>query len=136
MSISSPARTFVIGSRRRDYLLFLLLACFVVITSYRLRVYFRVTVAEVSVVRVASDGTRQTLPTPEQCSRLWSATLPSPVFLERLEHCIRMYMHESLLLRQAESGTRFEWVIRYAYNSTRLDQQRVIVFAADGSKRF
>ena len=136
MSVSSLTRTFVTGSRRGDLLLFLSLAFLAVAAGYRLRVYFQVTMAEVSVIRVASDGARQMLPTPKQCRRLRSATLPPPVFLERLEHCIRTYMHESPLLRQAESGTRFEWVIRYAYNSMRLDQQRVIVFAADGSKRF
>jgi hypothetical protein len=117
-------------------LIFLLLVCFVLATSYRLRVYFRVTVAEVSVVRVASDGTHQVLPTPEQCRRLWWATQPPAVFLERLEHCIRTYMHESPLLFHTEPGARVEWVIRCAFNSTRLDQQRVIVFTADGSERF
>ena len=135
MSISSPAQTFVTGSRRRDVLVFLSLMCFVLATSYRLRVYFRVTVAEVSVVRVASDGTRQVLPTPEQCRRLWAATQPPVAFLERLELCIRTYMRDSSLLRQAEPGSRFEWIIRYAFNSPRLDHQQVIVFKADGSER-
>jgi hypothetical protein len=98
-------------------------------------VYFQVTMAEVSVTRVASDGARQILPAPNQCRRLRSATLPTPVFLERLEQCIRTYMRESPLLGQAEPGTRFEWVIRYAHNSTRLDQRRVVVVAADGPER-
>ncbi len=130
--IPSQNQTFVTLSRRDDLLLFMiLLACMLILTGYRLRVYFQVTVMEVSVIRFAPNGVKEVLPTPRQFQRIPIPVKPPPVVLEMLERRIRRYMHSSSLLTKAEPGTRFEWQIRYAFNSTRLDSQRVLVFETD-----
>ena len=124
--------TFVTRSRQGDLLLvFLLLACMLILTCYRLRVYFQVTVVEVSVIRVAPNGGQERLPTPKQFRRMPIAVQPPPVVLDVLERRIRTYMDSSSLLSKAEPGTRFKWLIRYAFNSIHLDSQRVLLFKTD-----
>lgn len=131
-SISSQKQTFVTASRLGDLLLvFLLLACMLILTCYRLRVYFQVTVVEVSVIRLAPDGGQERSPTPKQFRRMPIAVLPPPVVLDVLERRIRAYMDSSSLLSEAEPGTRFKWLIRYAFNSIHLDSQRVLLFKTD-----
>jgi hypothetical protein len=126
-------QTFVTMSRRGDLILFFfLLACMLVLTSYRLRVYFQITVLEVSVTRFAPSGVKEVLPTPRQFQRMPIAVNPPQVVLEMLERRIREYMYSSSLLSKAEPGTRFEWQIHYALNSVRLDKHRVLVFKSDG----
>jgi hypothetical protein len=110
--------------------LFLFLACLVIATSYRLRVYYQVTVFEVSVVRVDPDGTSRALQTPEQFQKMWSVDKPSKV-VPGLESGIRAYMSNHSSSLQTQSGTRLEWTIRYSFNSRLLNQQRVIVFDSD-----
>jgi len=130
MSDSPHTNRFVTGSRRGDILLFLFLACLVIATSYRLRVYYQVTVFEVSVVRVDPDGTSRALQTPEQFQKMWSVDKPSKV-VPGLESGIRAYMSNHSSSLQTQSGTRLEWTIRYSFNSRLLNQQRVIVFDSD-----
>jgi hypothetical protein len=122
--------TFVTGSRRYDLLIFIVLACLVIATSYRLRVYYRVTVFEVSVVRVDPDGTRRALQTPEQFRKMSSADKPSKV-IPGLESGIREYVSNHSSSLQTESGTRLEWTIRYSFNSRLLNEKHVIVFDSD-----
>ena len=136
ISIPSQNQTFVTVSHWCDLVIFLLLVGLIIVTSYRLRVYFRVTVVEVSLIRIAPNGIRQVLPTPKQFRRMWSATEPTRVALDLLERNINEYMYKSSLLSHAEPGTRFDWLIRYAFNSTLLDKQLVLVFETDESHRF
>jgi hypothetical protein len=120
-------RTFVTGSRRGDLLVFTLLTCLVIATGYRLRAYFQVTVVDVSVVRVSPDGTRQTLPTPEQFRRTGLAAKPSAA-ISKLERRIEKYMKNYPRLLQDKPVDRYEWIIRYSFNTTLLDREHVIVF--------
>jgi len=122
--------TFVTGSRQYDLLIFIVLACFVIVTSYRLRVYYQVTVFEVSVVRVDPEGARRVLQTPEQFRKMSSVDKPSKV-IPSLESGIREYVSNHSSSLQTEPGTRLEWIIRYSFNSGLLNQQRVIVFDSD-----
>jgi hypothetical protein len=102
-----------------------------ILPSYRLRVYFQITVVEVSVTRFTPNGVKDVLPTPMQFRRMPIALSPPSNVLDLLDRRIRSYMHSSSLLSKAEPGTRFEWQIRYAFNSTRLDRRRVLVFKTD-----
>jgi hypothetical protein len=131
-----PGLPSVSGSRRLDLLAFLLLACLVVgLSHWRMRVYHQITVWEVSLTRVAPDGTRHDLASPEHLRRSSAAgNVPSQA-LASLEHGIRLYMQGGPATQHADAGDRFEWRIRYSYNSTVLDQQRLLVFEADGSER-
>jgi hypothetical protein len=131
-----PELRFVSGSRTIDLLAFLVLALLVVSVSYgRLRVYHQVTVWEVSLTRVAPNGERQVLATPEQLRRSSAATEAPAVALASLERGIRNYMRSGQAPQHADPESRFEWRIRYAHNGTDLRQQRSLVFAADGSER-
>lgn len=118
---------FVTGSRRGDLLVFTLLASLVITTGYRLRVYFQVTVVDVSVVRVSHDGTRHELPTPEKFRRTGLVAKP-PVAISRLERRIEKYMKNYPRLRQGKPLDRYEWVIRYSFNTRLLNRKYVIVF--------
>ena len=75
---ATPRRILVTGARWSDLLLCVLRACLIVGTSGRLRVYFRVFVAEVSVARVNADGRRHPLPTPEVFRRVGLRPLRRP----------------------------------------------------------
>ena len=130
MPDSPHTKTFVTGSRRGDILLFLFLACLVLVTSYRLRVYFQVTVLKTSVFQISPDGSRRLLPTPDEFHQTWSPHEPSTA-ISRLEAMISAYMRDLPLISKVKPGTRFEWVIRYSYNSRRLDHQHTIVFVTE-----
>jgi hypothetical protein len=131
-----PGLASVSGSRRLDLLAFLLLAGLVVGSSFwRLRVYHQITVWEVSLTRVAPDGARQELPVPTRLRRLFAAGNVPSLALASLEGDIRRYMQSGQATEQAADDDRFEWRIRYAFNSTALDQQRLLVFEADGTER-
>jgi hypothetical protein len=121
-------RVFVTHSRRGDLLVFLLLAGLVLATAYRLRVYFHVTVVDVSIVRVSHDGTRQKLPTPEKFRRAGLVAKP-PMAISKLERRIEKYMKNYPPLRQGQPLDRYEWVIRYSFNTRLLDQKHVIFFS-------
>jgi hypothetical protein len=128
--------SYASGSRRLDLLACLLLACLVVGSSHwRLRVYHQITVWEVSLTRVAPDEERQSLAVPEHIRRSFAATLDPAGALASLERDIRQYMASGQAARQAAAGDRFEWRVRYGHNSVELDQQRLLVFAADGTER-
>jgi hypothetical protein len=83
--------TFVTGSRRRDLLVFLLLACLIVATSYRLRVYYQVTVVKVNVFQITPDGISRVLPTPEEFHRIWIPYLTCEIYLAQDE----VYIYDS-----------------------------------------
>jgi len=122
---------FVTGRRHADWLLCLLGAILITAAgAARLRVYYQVTVFEVSLERVSATGTRESVPLPDEFRRA-DAAAPPAVLLNRLERQIDAYMAEDPPALGAEPGARFEWTIRYSHNSGALDQQRVIVF--DGS---
>jgi hypothetical protein len=143
---ATPRRILVTGARWSDLLLCLLLACLIVGTSGRLRVYFRVFVAEVSVARVDADGRRHPLPTPEAFRRVGSPTPSPPAALERLVRRIESHASPSGVhtfhaspdasgpdaSRPPRAGLphepRIVWTIRYSFDSARLDRTRVVAF--------
>jgi hypothetical protein len=98
-----------------------------------LRVYYQVTVVEVSVERVTPDGQRIELPTPPRFAQPGYGYWRGDVLMSRLEPRIRDYMRSSHWAREAQPGTRFVWTVRWSENSTRLDQvDRIVWEAPDG----
>jgi hypothetical protein len=121
--------TTVTGSRRLDALAFVFLACLIVATSYgRLRVYYQVTVWDLTLSRLTPDGTRQVLPTPGQLRRSFLATEAPESAIAGLERAIGAHMRSRELRASDHPGARYEWRIRYSHNNLSLDQQRVLVF--------
>jgi hypothetical protein len=124
----------VSGSHRLDLLAFVLLACLVLALSYgRLRVYYQVTVWDVTLTRVASDGRREALPTPERFRRSFLATEAPESAIAGLERAIGSYVRSGELSPSGPQGARYEWLIRYSHNNVSLDQQRLFVFDVDAS---
>jgi hypothetical protein len=112
------------------------LACLVIGSTYwRMRVYHQITVWELSLTAVAPDGARQALPTPDHLRQSFQATFDPEGALASLERDIRLYMQRQQATEQLGPDARFEWLIRYSHNSAALDQQRRLVFGADGAQR-
>jgi hypothetical protein len=118
-----------------DLLAILVLASLVLGVSYwRLRVYHQVTVWEVSLTRMTPNEAPRPLAVPEQIRRSFSATLPPAQAIASLERDIRAYMRSGQVAQSGDAPSRFEWHIRYSFNTTNLDQERWLVFEADGSE--
>jgi hypothetical protein len=112
----------ITGSRQLDIALFLMLATVALVGSWRLRVYFRVTVAEVHATRIDADGSRHEIELPANFARTLAATYSTTVFMHDLAVRMERFSH-----REAPAA-RIEWTMRYSYDSSRLDQVRVFVF--------
>jgi hypothetical protein len=112
------------------------LTLLVVLLAPTVRVYSRVTVAEVTLTRIDPDGTRQALPVPAEVwgdgRRRIAARQRPAAMLQSQEALIRRFMATDPRPAASPPGTRFEWRIRYAENSTRLDRAVVIVVPAHG----
>lgn len=121
-------RRWVTRSRRLDVALFLLILLLMLALCPRLRVYYRVTVVEVEVERVLPDGRREALATPRDFAQVGNGYWPGDAIAERLSPRIDQYMKSSTWASEAPAGTRFEWTIRWAENSTRLDQVDRVVW--------
>jgi hypothetical protein len=127
-----PGRsTYATGSRTRDLAICGLLALFVVVSAPALRVYYRITVVDLTVVRIDPDESRHPLPTPEgiweprRRSRL--ARQRPAAMLRMLEQAIHRFANEDPSMAAVVAGTRFEWTVRYSENTPRLDRHAVIV---------
>jgi len=127
---------YALGSRRRDVVAFVSLALLVVIAAPFLRVYYRVTVAEVTLTRIDPDGTRHRLAVPDEVwnarRRVVAGRQRPAAMLRSQEALIRRFMATDARLASSPPGTRFEWRIRYAENSTRLDRDALIVVSPSG----
>jgi hypothetical protein len=133
-SDAGASRHSSLGSRRRDLLAAAVLALLVLAGSPFLRVYHRITVMDVSVVRIEPDGRRIPIPTP---SSLWNpgvrvlAAQRSPGAAVRAADLrIRQVMRSDPAIAAAPPGTRFEWLIRYSENSAGLDRSALYVYPA------
>lgn len=124
----TPAPWLVTGSKRGDAILFLALACAIVLGGTRLRAYYRVTVAVIDVACVAADGTRRAVTTPESFRRAGSSVRPVHT-IPVLERRIRAYAREHP--GGQRSDARLEWMIRYSFNSTALDRRHVVLTEGD-----
>jgi hypothetical protein len=98
-----------------------------------LRVYYRVTVMDLSVVRIESDGRRSPVPTPSSiwnpAARVRAARRPPSTTVRALDLRIQQLMRGDPAIAAAPPGTLFEWTIRYSENSTRLDRRMVYLYA-------
>jgi hypothetical protein len=125
---------YCLGSRRRDLLAAVVATLLVLAGSPFLRVYHRITLVDVSVVRIEPDGRRIPMPTP---SSLWNRGARSLVAQRSVRAAVRaadlriqQVMRSDPAIAAAPPGTRFEWVIRYSENSARLDRSAVHVYPA------
>jgi len=136
--LTSPATAaarsgYCLGSRRRDLLAVALWTLLVLAGSPFLRAYHRVTVMDLSVVRIEPAGQRTPMATPpalwNRAARGGAARKTPAAAVQALEQQIRQLMRSDLAIASAPPGTRFEWTIRYSENSVRLDRSAVYVYA-------
>jgi hypothetical protein len=115
-------RTSIAGSRKADRALFLMLATLAMVGSWRMRVYFRVTVAEVHATRTDADGSRHEIDVPANFVRTPAATYPPEVLMKDLASRMEIFA------RRTAPASSTEWTVHYSYDSNRLDEVRVFVF--------
>jgi hypothetical protein len=119
------AAGYCLGSGRRDLLAAAMLAILVLAGSPFVCVYYRVTLLDVSVVRIEPDGQRTALPTlppfGRNTGRPWAVPSGSVAALRALKGWIHWLMRVDPMAT-VPPGTRFEWTIRYSENSSSLDR--------------
>ena len=121
----------VTASPARDLVIFMALFAVMLLLSERLRVYYAVTVVDVTVARILPNGRLETLPTPLVFARPGEGYWRPEKVVDLVKPQIENYMRSSAWSSEAAAGTRFVWTIRWARNSTRLDQQYRYIWKAD-----
>ena len=129
LSVGRHPSSYALGRRAFDLAALGVVLAFFLATCFTLRVYYRVTVYEVSVERIDADGTRTKLETPNAVDQLILWHLEADEVLTRLRRAIDGWMEGSGALREISEGARVEWTVRYSYNSARLDERRVFVYS-------
>ena len=121
-------RASLTGSRAVDVMIFIVVLGLMLAAAPRLRVYFQVTMVEVSVVRIAPDGSRVELATPTAFKHVGDGYWRGDVLIERLKPQIDSYMKTSQWTQGAAPGTRFEWTVRWSDDSLKLDHSDRVVW--------
>ena len=124
-------KTYLTRSKYVDLIIFTVLLCIIFATSYRLRVYYQFTVADVRLVRINPDGDRIIIPTPNFIHSYGLVTQQPSIMWNLVEKTISNSMKEYLENYDVENGTQFDWIIRYSNNSFDLDKKRIITFKVD-----
>ena len=122
-------RVYALGSRSRDLAAFGLVLVFLLGTSFTLRVYYRITVYEIELVRVAPDGSRTLLETPESIHALQLWHLPPESVLAHLEEHFSDLAAGNRWRVDLLTGHRLEWTVRYSFNSAAMDRRRVLLYS-------
>jgi hypothetical protein len=129
--------SYSLGSRPRDLVAVGLLTLLVLVSSPALRVYHRVTVMDLSVVRIESDGRRSPEPAPSAIwnagARVSAAHRPPGKTIDALKRQIDGVMRDDPLRAALAPGGRIEWIIRYSENNTRLDHTVVLSYPASSN---
>lgn len=118
------------GSRKVDFLLFISILLLMIVLAPRLRVYYSVTVYDISITEIQPDGTRKELPAPAELKRLGNGYWKGESLVKRLSPRISEYMQQSDWPTAAPAGTRYEWDLRWSDESTTLDHADRIVWEA------
>ena len=122
-----PNIRLITRSRAGDLALAALIAAGMIALAPRLRVYFQVTMIDVSLERVAPDGKRTAIATPDQFEHLGDGYWPGDTVVAQVTPKIEAYMQKSGLDSDAPTGTSFDWTIRWSENSTKLDHCEHII---------
>ena len=121
----------VTSSIKLDAVILVSFFVLLITASYFLRVYYRVTVIDVRVEYTNPEGTIKTLHRPAKFIKNRLAVSSTDKLLRNLEEEINNYMQSSgwyLYYLYKEPGARIDWIIRYSYNTTNLNQQKVVSF--------
>jgi hypothetical protein len=120
----------ITGSRACDLLIALAILATMLLLTPRLRVYFNVTVVDVSLAQIAPDGRHISIPTPAEFEHIGDGYWPGDTLVSKLKPKIDTYMVRSTQANPVPAGTRFEWTVRWSENSRRLDHADLITWDA------
>jgi len=129
--LDGAGNTCVISSIRLDVSILISCLILIIATSYFLRVYYRVTVIDIRIEYTTAEGTTTTFPRPAKFRKNRLAVSSTERLFRSLEEEIKKYMKSSgwyLYYLYKEPGAHIDWIINYSYNSTDLNNQRVISF--------
>jgi hypothetical protein len=118
---------FVTASRQADLVLLILLAGAMLFLAPRLRVYYFVTVVDVTMERILPDGRRESLPTPVTFEHIGQGYTSLSQVVPQVEGRVDLFMATLPPESAGPAGTRYEWTVRYARNSMTLDRSALIV---------
>ena len=93
-----------------------------------MRVYYRITVYEVDVVRIDRAGFSVDVATPDSINKLRLWHLPPESVLRHPKANIARIHREGAWAANLVPGSRYEWTVRCSYNSIALHQQRVFSY--------
>ncbi len=128
MKSHSNKKPYITGSKKTDIIAFIVLVCLILVTSYGIRAYYQVTVAEVKLVRVNPDGKVIGIPTKNIVRLFGLASSPPKVIWKSLDYITESYVKNYLKSNTVEPGTQFNWTITYSHNSTVFEDRRIISF--------
>jgi hypothetical protein len=120
----------VTGSRGGDVLIVVVCLAVMFALAPRLRVYFQVTMVEVTVERVTPLGARTVVPTPDEFMKLGAGYWRGDTLVAQLKPKVDAYMNASGLAHTEPPGTRYEWVVRWSDDSLRMDQLDRVIWEA------
>jgi hypothetical protein len=132
MNTSSKERTYVTGSKYLDLFIFAILLSVILVSSYRLRVYYQFIYSKVNLVRIDTGGERINIPVPNYIQSYGLATLQPQIMWGLAEKLTRNYLKKYLEFYKVKDITQFDWIVTYSYNSFKLGEERIITFDADG----
>lgn len=118
----------VTGSRYVDVSIAAGITALMLLLAPRLRVYYQVTLVDVSIERVMADGSRSTVATPDEFKHVGKGYWPGETLVKRLQPKINDYMSGSGLAATAAPGAHFEWTIRWSDDSLAMDHADRIVW--------
>jgi hypothetical protein len=120
----------ITGSRAPDLCIVALIAGTMLILAPRLRVYYQVTMVDVTVQRIAADGTRGDRPTPVEFKHVGDGYWSPETVVSQLRPKIEAYMSASPPAMNVTPGTQFDWTIRWSENSLALDHVEHVLWEA------
>jgi hypothetical protein len=109
--------------------IFIAFLVLMMLLSQRLRVYYAVTVVDVTVARILPNGRLETLPTPRVLARPGGGYWSPARVVDLVKPQIDSYMRSSAWSAEAP-GTRLVWTVRWARNSTHLDDEYQYIWEA------
>jgi hypothetical protein len=132
MNTTSKESKYVTGSKYLDLIIFAILLSVILVSSYRLRVYYQFIYSKVNLVRIDTGGERINIPVPNYTQSYGLATLQPQIMWGLAEKLTRNYLKKYLESYKVKDITQFDWIVTYSYNSFKLDRERIITFDADG----
>jgi hypothetical protein len=120
----------ITGSRAGDLSILAVIAGAMLLLAPRLRVYYQVTMVEVTVQRIAADGTRGDLSTPAEFQHVGDGYWSPETVVSQLRPKIEAYMNASPSAMGVTPGTQFDWTIRWSESSQALDHVEHVLWEA------